>query len=636
MKDGFVKVAAATCKIKVADCEYNADNIIKAMKETSASGAKLTVFPELSLTGYTCSDLFFQSAMQSAACEQLRRIVNESRALETIFAVGAPLVHGNRLYNCTVMIYGGDILGVVPKSFIPNYNEFYEARHFAPAPKENGEISLFGKKYPFGTKILFRCSSLRSFVIAAEICEDLWTAQPPSISHAAAGATVIINQSASDEVIGKDAYRRALVSGQSARLICGYVYCDAGDGESTTDMVFAGHNLICENGSVLSESKLFENTIIYSEFDTDRLLGERMKMNTYPSCGGEGYEEITFDMRPVDTVLTRAVAPAPFVPADEDNRRERCSAILTMQANGLKKRIEHTGAKKLVIGISGGLDSCLALIVCVHALRMLSRPTSDILAVTMPCFGTTTRTKSNAEKLCEYLGTDFKCIDIQRTVRCHFNDIGHDESDMSVVYENGQARERTKILMDLANKEGGMVIGTGDLSELALGWATYNGDHMSMYGVNSSIPKTLVRHLVRYEADFCGNDDIKAVLCDILDTPVSPELLPADNDNISQKTEDLVGPYELHDFFLYYAVRMGFAPSKIYRLCVYALGDRYADDTIKYWMKNFYRRFFSQQFKRSCLPDGPKVGTLTLSPRSDWRMPSDAAAKLWMNEVESL
>ena len=637
MNHGFVKAAAATCEIRVADCAYNAGKIVETMQKASENGAKLLVFPELCITGYTCGDLFLQETLLNGAVDALLDIAAATEGLGLLCAVGLPLVYGSKLYNCAAVLYEGELLGVVPKSNIPNYSEFYEQRHFTAAPVENGEIVLKGKAYPFGTKLLFSCSSMPAFTLGVEICEDLWVPNPPSAGHAVAGATVIANLSASDEVVGKEGYRRMLVSSHSARLICGYVYADAGYGESTTDLVFSGHDIISENGTILQESEPFQQGIVYSEIDVDKLAAERRRTTTYPPLCREGYQVIGFAMKIEQTELTRPVARRPFVPDDLDSREKRCETILQIQSEGLMRRIEHSGCKTIVVGISGGLDSCLALLVMERAMKKLSRPLSDIVAVTMPCFGTTNRTKSNAELLCESLGVTLKTIDIAESVKQHFRDIGHSEENYNVVYENSQARERTQILMDIANQCGGLVIGTGDLSELALGWATYNGDHMSMYGVNASIPKTLVRHLVRYVADMTQKETLKAVLYDILDTPVSPELLPADADGtIAQKTEDLVGPYDLHDFFLYYMVRFGFAPSKIFRLCMHAYDGEYEKETVLYWMNVFYRRFFSQQFKRSCLPDGPKVGTVTLSPRGDWRMPSDAVAKLWLEELEKM
>ena len=488
----------------------------------------------------------------------------------------------------------------------------------------------------FGTKLLFRCESMLEFTLAVEICEDLWAPLPPSTAHALAGATVIANLSASDETVGKAEYREALVSQQSARLLCAYLYADAGHGESTTDMVFSGHNLIAENGALLSESCPFESGYACTELDLGRLLSERCRNTSFEPMP-DGYEVVSFSLPVKEVPLTRHFSPTPFVPADDTARAERCELILRMQSDGLAKRMEHAHAKTAVIGISGGLDSCLALLVAVHAMKKLGRPMDDILAVTMPCFGTTKRTRSNAEILCQELGVQFREISIANTVRSHFADIGQSETNFDVTFENGQARVRTLELMDLANRTGGLVVGTGDLSELALGWATYNGDHMSMYGVNAGVPKTLVRHIVRYEADTAATPALRDVLLDILDTPVSPELLPAkENGEIAQQTESLVGPYELHDFYLYYVLRFGFSPAKIYHLAKSALGGRYSDEVLLHWLKNFYRRFFQQQFKRSCLPDGPKVGSVTLSPRGDWRMPSDACVSVWQKELDTL
>ena len=635
MKHGFFKVAAATPIIKTADPSFNAENIIKMMEKAEKKGVKVLLFPELSLTGYTCNDLFFQSTLRKSTIDALDKIREKTKETGTVTIVGLPLEKNAKLYNTAVFLYKGEILGVVPKTYIPNYGEFYECRHFTPAPCENSVISIGEESYPFGTKMIYASKESPELKIACEICEDLWVPAPPSIGHAMAGATIIVNPSASDELIGKKEYRRSLVSSQSSRLLAAYMYADAGYGESTQDMVFAGHNIIAENGSVLSESRLFENEMIITEVDLDKLSNERMRQNTF-TANDEGYETIYFSMPLTNTRLTRKVEKRPFVPEDEGRRKERCETILEIQSEGLKKRIEHTNSKTAVIGISGGLDSSLALLVTVRAFRKLNRPMTDILAVTMPCFGTTKRTKSNAERLCEAIGTSFMTVDIKNTVTSHFKDIGHDINNLNVVYENGQARERTKVLMDLANEKGGMVIGTGDLSELALGWATYNGDHMSMYAVNASVPKTLVRHIVKYVADTAENEKMKESLYDILATPVSPELLPAKDGEISQKTEELVGPYDLHDFYLYHMVRFGFSPEKILRLAEYAFGDEYDEATVKFWLKTFIRRFFSQQFKRSCLPDGPKVGTVTLSPRGDWRMPSDASVKAWISEAEKL
>ena len=635
MKDGFIKVAAATPKIAVADCTFNKNNIIKIMQETSKADARLTVFPELCITGYTCADLFFQKTLLDGAKDALLDIVKASAKLKSVYAIGLPLENNNKLYNCCAVVYKGYILGIVPKSNIPGYAEFNEKRYFSPAPEENSTIELFGKKVPFGSKLIFKCTSMPTFKIGVEICEDLWYLDTPSCNHVKNGATIIANLSASNEIYGKSSVRRNLISAHTSRLLCGYVYSNAGEGESTTDLVFSGHNIICECGKILEESKMFDNKIIYSDIDIENIVSERMKINSFSNSYSKEYSEIEFDMKLEITELFRKYEKNPFVCDSLEKTEKKCEEIINIQAHGLKKRIEHTNCKKLVIGISGGLDSCLALLVCAKTMSILKRPMTDILCITMPCFGTTTRTKNNAEKLCEYLGVELRTIDIKNSVNCHFDDIGHDVNNYNVVYENSQARERTQVLMDIANGIGAMVIGTGDLSELALGWATYNGDHMSMYGVNSSVPKTLIRHIVKYVADN-SDENIKNVLYDILDTPVSPELLPADNDNISQKTEALVGPYELHDFFLYYVIRHGFSPSKIFRICTHTLGDIYDRETILYWMKNFYRRFFSQQFKRSCLPDGPKIGSVNLSPRGDWKMPSDAVCNLWKKELEDI
>ena len=636
MNYGFIKACAVSPALRVADCPYNAQKTIEAMQQAAEDGCQLTVFPELGLTGYTCGDLFLQQPLLDAAEAALREILKASEALQLVALVGLPVTVDAKLYNCAAVICQGALLGLVPKSHIPNYGEFYEKRHYCAAPAGVKEISFAGQKTLFGTKLLFRCETMQAFTLAVEICEDLWAPLPPSTAHALAGATVLANLSASDETVGKAEYRRALVSQQSARLLCAYLYADAGHGESTTDMVFSGHNLIAENGALLAESRPFSQALTCTELDLGRLLAERRR-NTSFGPVTDGYETVSFHLPLREIPLTRYISPTPFVPADGGARAERCELILQMQADGLAKRIEHAHAKTAVIGISGGLDSCLALLVAVHAMKKLNRPMADILAVTMPCFGTTKRTRSNAEILCQELGVQFTEISIANTVRSHFADIGQSETNFDVTFENGQARVRTLELMDLANRTGGLVVGTGDLSELALGWATYNGDHMSMYGVNAGVPKTLVRHIVRYEADAANSDTLREVLLDILDTPVSPELLPAkENGEIAQQTESLVGPYELHDFYLYYVLRFGFSPAKIYHLAKAALSDRYSDEVLLHWLRNFYRRFFQQQFKRSCLPDGPKVGSVTLSPRGDWRMPSDACVSVWQAELDTL
>ena len=636
MNYGFIKACAVSPALRVADCPYNAQKTIEAMQQAAEDGCQLTVFPELGLTGYTCGDLFLQQPLLDAAEAALREILKASEALQLVALVGLPVTVDAKLYNCAAVVCQGALLGLVPKSHIPNYGEFYEKRHYFAAPAGVKEISFAGQKTLFGTKLLFRCETMQAFTLAVEICEDLWAPLPPSTAHALAGATVIANLSASDETVGKAEYRRALVSQQSARLLCAYLYADAGHGESTTDMVFSGHNLIAENGALLAESRPFSQALACTELDLGRLLAERRRNTSFEPVT-DGYETVSFHLPLREIPLTRYISPTPFVPADGGARAERCELILQMQADGLAKRIEHAHAKTAVIGISGGLDSCLALLVAVHAMKKLDRSMDSILAVTMPCFGTTKRTRSNAEILCQELGVQFREISIANTVRSHFADIGQSETNFDITFENGQARVRTLELMDLANRTGGLVVGTGDLSELALGWATYNGDHMSMYGVNAGVPKTLVRHIVRYEADAANSDTLREVLLDILDTPVSPELLPAkENGEIAQQTESLVGPYELHDFYLYYVLRFGFSPAKIYHLAKTALGERYSDEVLLHWLRNFYRRFFQQQFKRSCLPDGPKVGSVTLSPRGDWRMPSDACVSVWQAELDTL
>ena len=632
MKDGFIKTAAASFDVTVADCVTNAEKITEIIKNEAKNGVQLLVLPELCITGYTCSDLFLQSELLNGAEEALKNICENTKSADIIAVAGLPISKNSRLYNCAAVLYKGEILGVVPKANIPNYNEFYEKRHFCPAPKNNSTLTLFDKEIPFGTNLIFACADMKNFTFAVEICEDLWVAAPPSVNHAKNGANIIVNLSASNEVIGKCEYRRSLVSGQSARLVCGYVYCSAGDGESTTDTVFASHHIIAENGVVLKENTLFENGLIQTEIDVDRIDGERRKIGSYQTEVSPDYKTISFDMQKSVTELTREIPQTPFVPGDVLKIDERCSLILTMQAMGLKKRIVHTRAKGVVIGISGGLDSTLALLAAVRAFDILKRSRTEITAISMPCFGTTSRTKSNAEKLCTAMGVTFKTVDIKKAVNQHFEDIGHDPNNFDVVYENSQAREREQVLMDYANKTGALVVGTGDLSELALGWATYNGDHMSMYGVNAGVPKTLVRYLVRHAKKLFDGENIGEILDDILATPVSPELLPPKEGEIAQKTEELVGPYELHDFYLYYAVRFAFPPKKVLRLAKYAFS--YDDEILVHWLKTFYRRFFAQQFKRSCLPDGPKIGSVSLSPRGDWRMPSDAAAKLWLDELE--
>ena len=636
MRQGFIKVAALTPKVTVADTQANRKEICRLMDEAEAKGAKILVFPELCITGYTCGDLFYQQVLLREAKKELLAIAKYTQRKDYLAFVGLPLEYNGKLYNVAAAVTQGKVLGLVPKTHIPNYNEFFERRHFAPGMKQPVPVALDEDTVvPMGTRVLFQCRQMPELKIGAEICEDVWAPNPPGVEHALAGATLLVNLSASDETTGKDMYRKSLVTGQSGRLICGYVYCSAGDGESTQDVVYSGHNLIAENGTLLAESRRFCNESIYTELDMVRLNEERRRMSTFMTSD-ESYINVEFSLKEEKTELTRFVDPAPFVPGNKADREKRCEEIFMIQAMGLKKRLEHTHAATAVVGISGGLDSTLALLVMVKAFDLIGKDHKDIVAVTMPGFGTTDRTYDNAVSLIKSLGATFREVSIVDSVRVHFKDIGQDEAVHDVTYENGQARERTQILMDIANKSGGMVIGTGDMSELALGWATYNGDHMSMYGVNASVPKTLVRHLVCYYADTCADETLQKVLYDVLDTPVSPELLPPEDGKISQKTEDIVGPYELHDFFLYYILRFGCTPKKIYRLANYAFAGTYDTETIQKWLKTFYRRFFSQQFKRSCLPDGPKVGTVAVSPRGDLRMPSDASARIWMEELEHL
>ena len=658
MKDGFLRVAAATPKVRVADPQYNAQQIMDLIGQGYSRGVKLMVFPELCLTAYTCADLFGQKALLRKAREELDRIVRFTDKKDILVFLGLPWERDGKLYNAAAAIQGGRLLGIVPKRNLPNYSEFYEARNFCPGNERAVMTSWNGEKVPMGTNLLFQCRNMPELTVAAEICEDVWVPCPPSIRHALAGATVVVNCSASDETTGKDMYRHDLICSQSARLVCGYVYANAGEGESTQDLVFGGQNIIAENGTCLVESRRFINESICADMDLERLDSERRRMSTFPDPAAAreegGYLTVEFNLdavledgpgsqnaqaagssQPGGDVL-RYVDPAPFVPRDERQRNRRCEEILSIQAMGLKKRLEHTGCREAVIGLSGGLDSTLALLVTVRAFDSLKIPRSGIHCITMPCFGTTDRTYNNARTLAGKVGAELREINIREAVTRHFEDIGHDMDRHDVTYENSQARERTQVLMDIANEVGGLVIGTGDMSELALGWATYNGDHMSMYGVNGSVPKTLVRHLVRYYADTCNEKELAEVLLDVLDTPVSPELLPPQDGQISQKTEDLVGPYELHDFYLYYILRYGYAPSKIYRLALQAFKSQYDRETILKWLKVFYRRFFSQQFKRSCLPDGPKVGSVAVSPRGDLRMPSDASGRLWLEELEGI
>lgn len=634
MRDGFVKVAAISPDVRVADCGYNAERICAGVQRAYDDGCKIVVFPELSVCGYTCGDLLLQDVLLSAAESAVERVAQFCRGKQIFTVIGAPVTIAGKLYNCAVAIYDGAILGIVPKRNVPSYAEFYEGRYFEKGEKLDGvdKTIYCGEEAEVCSQAVFRCRNMRDLCIGVEICEDMWIAGGPADRLCAAGATVICNLSASDETVGKDEYRRLLVKSASGKCNCGYVYCDCGGGESTTDLVFSAHDMIAENGAILDESAPFCKGYACSEIDVKKLAAERIRQNTTPSLP---LKEICFDCVQTETALTRKIEKMPFVPQGENDRAERCERVFAIQANGLAKRMRHTDCKHLVVGLSGGLDSALALLVMCRAAEIVGLDKKCITALTMPCFGTTKRTRSNAEKLARALGVRFDKIDISKTVRAHFKDIGHDCMTGDVAFENAQARERTQVLMDYANMTGGLVVGTGDLSELALGWATYNGDHMSMYGVNGSVPKTLVRHLVRYYAEKVAGTKARRVLLDILDTPVSPELIPAKDGEIAQKTEEIVGPYELHDFFLYNIVRWGFSPSKTFRLAKHAFKGDFDDETIYRWLSAFLSRFFAQQFKRSCLPDGPKVGSVDLSPRGGWRMPSDACKAEWMKDLAS-
>ena len=640
MKDGFIRVACASLETKLADVEANRDSIIALMKEANDKKIKVVVFPELTLTGYTCGDLFFQDMLLSSVEDALEEIVKASADLDGLFAIGLPVLFKGKIYNCASVISRGEILGIVPKMYLPNDHEFYERRQFTPGFFEVEEIDFAGERTLIGGAQLFTTEAVKGLTIGVEICEDLWVSCPPSIRLCESGANMILNLSASNEVTGKSAYRRELVAGQSARLYTSYLYASSGAGESTQDLVFSGHSIIASNGRILRDEHLYETGLMSTEIDVDALLSYRKGSSTFDYVSDTEIVETEFELDDDTVELSYEIARTPFVPANDAKRYERCSEIFDIQARGLAARLKFINAKNSVIGISGGLDSTLALLVARRAYEILGLPMDGIKAITMPGFGTTDRTYNNACTLVKEIGAELIEIPIRDAVTVHFKDIGQSMDVHDVTYENGQARERTQILMDYANKVGGIVIGTGDLSELALGWATYNGDHMSMYGVNASVPKTLVRYLVKFVSDQAKEDGLTVlseVLEDILDTPVSPELIPADeNGEIAQKTEDIVGPYELHDFFLYYVVRMGFRPRKIYRLARHAFKGAYDDETIMKWLKNFYRRFFAQQFKRSCLPDGPKVGTVSLSPRGDWRMPTDAYSKIWMKDLEDI
>jgi len=629
MNYGYIRAAAASPEIRAADCAFNSRGIIAMMKEAGGAGADILAFPELCITGYTCGDLFLQDSLLSEAKSALSHIADASAGASLLTIVGLPYAYNGKLYNCAAVIYEGRVLGLVPKAYLRDYAGFNESRCFTPG-------NHLGSGKPLSTRALFQFSDMTDMILGVEIGEDLWAVIPPSAYHVKAGASVVANLSADNEAAGKDAYRCSLVANQSAKGICGYIYAGSGEGESTTDLVFGAHNIIAENGKILAESPRFTNNIIYADIDLSLLNAERRRNNNFVP-DAPGYEIIAV-IRPQRERefknLRRFIDPAPFVPSDPETLAKRCEEVLTLQALGLKKRLKHLNMKNVILGISGGLDSTLALLVCIRALIMLNQPLSGIHCIIMPCFGTTGRTYKNAVKLARLSGGALRVIPINASVLRHFSDIGHDPEMHDLTYENAQARERTQVLMDIAPQEGGLVVGTGDLSELALGFATYNGDHMSMYGVNASVPKTLIRRLIAYEAGRCGSDELKGVLYDILDTPVSPELLPSEDGDISQKTEDILGPYEAHDFFLYYLIRFGFSPEKILFLAQAAFKDKYTADELNNWLIIFYKRFFANQFKRSCLPDGPKVGSVALSPRGGWNMPSDAPADLWIRNLD--
>ncbi len=634
MKHGFIKVAAATTDVKVANCEYNCKQIINEIKKAENLGVKVLVLPELCITSYTCSDMFFQHTLIEAAADSLLEITKSTEYIDMLIAVGIPILHNGKLYNCAAIINKGKILAFIPKTHLPNYGEFCEKRYFQKAKERNSKITFKGQEYLFGTDLIFCCKDIPGLKISVEICEDVWTLSPPSTRHCLAGATVILNLSASNELADKDVLRKMLIKNQSAKAICAYIFSDAGNGESTTNTVFAAHNMIFENGNLLAESKLFENEMAISEIDVNMLSSLRQHNTSFNNVEDDRYLFVPFDLKTQETNLTRYVSTTPFLPSDENNNF--CKTIVSIQAHGLKKRIIHANAKKIIVGVSGGLDSTLALLVAKHSLKLLDRQTSAIRAITMPCFGTSDRTKNNAYKLCRSLGIQLQEIDISNSVLQHFKDISHDKAQHDVVFENAQARIRTLILMDIANKESGLVLGTGDLSELALGWATYGGDHLSMYNVNTSVAKTVIQYLLEFIAKNHCNEELSQTLLDILKTPISPELLPQKDGKLTQETESLIGPYTLHDFFLYYVLNFGFTPDKIYRLACYSFDNRFKKDEILKYLKIFYKRFFSQQFKRSCLPDGPKVSSVSLSPRGDFKMASDCDYEIWKNCLEQL
>lgn len=643
MKDGFLRICAATPAIKTANPVYNAGQIMTLIQKAAEKSAKVIVLPELCLTGYTCQDLFFQSTLLSEAEKQLNHILQETAGLDIVFALGLPVALSGGNYNCAAVGHKGRLLGVVPKRNLPNYAEFYEMRHFIPAGMdETAEIELCGQKAPFGAGLVFRCENIRNLAIGVEICEDLWVPMPPSSEMALHGATVILNLSASNDGVGKAQYRSMLVQSQSGRCICAYAYAGAGKGESTTDLTFNGHRIIHENGRRLAEETGWgsgEGELTFADTDLQLLCNDRTRINSFIHCqreGKPGQEGLPFKLEPVGLDLIRAIDDTPFVPHGSAQLRERCEEIITIQSNGLAGRMLGAGFQKAVVALSGGLDSTLALLVTARAFDTLHLSHKDITVLNMPGFGTTKGTKSNAEALANALQTEYREIPISKAAEQHLNDIGHSMQECDIAYENAQARERTQVAMDTANMLGALMVGTGDMSELALGWTTYAGDHMSMYGVNAGVPKTLVKFLVSYFADTAQDTNIQNTLLSVLDTPISPELTPPKDEKIAQLTEEIIGPYDLHDFFLYHMIRYGFAPSKVYRMARKAFAGRFSDADIKKWFRLFISRFFKNQFKRSCLPDGPKVGTVALSPRGDWRMPSDADASIWLEELDSI
>lgn len=640
MKHGFLKVACATPKIKVADCTYNANEMISIAKEANNKNVKVLVFPELCITAYTCADMFFSNVLLDSANKALKKYIDETKEFDMLSIVGLPMFYENKIYNCAAVVKGGELLGVVAKSNLPTYGEFYEGRYFVPCPEENFSYLFNGKYVPFGRNILFSCKTMPLLKLGIEICEDIWVNTPPSNMLSIAGATLLANLSASNEVVAKDEYRRALVASQSAKTVSAYIYANCGEGESTSDVVYSGHSIIAENGSVISERIPFDFTsekFITAEVDLEKISLERRRRNTVTTNAPKNIVTVSFDFNIEETEITRYIDPTPFVSNDEHQKKRNIEAVRSIQAYGLKQRLESSNAEKCVIGISGGLDSTLALLSTVHTYKIMGKSLKNVIAVTMPCFATSDRTKANACALATELGVELREIDIRDAVNSHLESIGHSKDVHNVVYENAQARERAQILMDIANGENALVIGTGDLSELALGFTTYGGDHISMYALNAGIPKTLIPHILNFYADeHPENIKFKNVIKDIIDTPITPELIPNSNGTISQITEDIIGPYELHDFFLYYMLTYHYSPEKLFRIAQIAFKGKYEDQFILSCMKIFVKRFFSQQFKRSCMPDGPKVFGVSLSPRGDLKMPSDTSSEEWLRRIDSL